>query len=84
MNYLLVSSDSGVLTILVLLDLSAAFDTMCHSILTERLETWLGISGHSQFVVLSNVKQVCHSVLQGSVLGPIHFSIYMFPLGQII
>lgn len=100
MNHLIVSADSGALTILVLVDLSAAFDKVCHFILIERLESWLGISGtvlewfkshlsdRSQFIILSNNKsnvgQVCHGVPQGSVLGPKLFSIYMLPLGQII
>lgn len=100
MNDLLVSADSGASTILVLLDLSAAFDTVCHSILINRLERWLGITGtvlnwfksyltdRTQFVALGNNKselgQVCHGVPQGSVIGPILFSVYMLPLGQII
>lgn len=85
---------------MVLLDLSAAFDTVCHDILLDRLKTWTGISGtvlkwltsylthRSQFVILGNNKsditQVRHGVPQGSVLGPTLFSIYMLPLGQII
>jgi len=100
MNDLLVSADSGASTILVLLDLSAAFDTVCHSILLNRLENWLGITGSvlnwfksfftycSQFVVLGNsksdIEQVCSGVPRASVLGPILFSVYMLPLGQII
>lgn len=43
LNDILVSTDSGDCVILVLLDLTAAFDTVDHSILISRLEHWVGI-----------------------------------------
>lgn len=42
-NDLLMAADSGLLTILILLDLSAAFDTISHDILLSRL-AFIGIS----------------------------------------
>ncbi len=43
-NDLLIASDSGFLSILILLDLSAAFDTVNHIRLLNRLENVFGVS----------------------------------------
>lgn len=100
MKGLLVAADSGACGILVLLDLSAAFDTICHTILLDRLHKWIGLSGvalkwfesylseRTQFVYSganrSQTVPLRQGVPQGSILGPTLFSIYMLPLGQII
>ena len=47
-NEIIISMDKGEVTALALLDLSAAFDTIDHATLTDRLSDWYGISGQAQ------------------------------------
>uniref|UniRef100_A0A8C6UE42 Reverse transcriptase domain-containing protein n=1 Tax=Neogobius melanostomus TaxID=47308 RepID=A0A8C6UE42_9GOBI len=99
-NDLLVAADQGSPSLLLLLDLSAAFDTVDHTILLHRLQHFIGISHTAlqwfrsyltdrvEYVVLGGARSRPHTVTcgvpQGSVLGPTLFSIYMLPLGHII
>ena len=84
---------------LVLLELSAAFDTVDHSILLHRQESVFGITGaaldwiqsyltgRSQRVVIGDTKSelipLTFGVPQGSVLGPILFTLYTCQLSEI-
>jgi len=86
------AADSRQVTLLGLLDMSAAFDTVDHDILVRRLATSFGISGlklkwissfltgRTQAVVFrgttSAYSTVTHGVPQGSVLGPLLFLLY--------
>ena len=45
LNDIYVNNDTSKTTILVLFDLSAAFDTADHSILLDTLEQWVGLTG---------------------------------------
>jgi hypothetical protein len=46
-NDLRANTDAKQLSVLVLLDLSAAFNTVDHDVLLDRLEKWVGLSGSS-------------------------------------
>uniref|UniRef100_A0A669EB57 Reverse transcriptase domain-containing protein n=1 Tax=Oreochromis niloticus TaxID=8128 RepID=A0A669EB57_ORENI len=99
LNDLLLITDSGHSAVLVLLDLSSAFDMVDHNILLTRLECTVGIRGEAlnwfksyllnrSFSVTlgtysSPTASLCCGVPQGSVLGPMLFSLYMLPLGLI-
>ncbi len=94
------ATDSGDVTLLLLLDLTAAFDTINHQILISRLETSVGIRGNALNWIKSYLQNRSFSVQmgecmstsaplscgisQGSVLAPVLFSLYMLPLGQIL
>ena len=84
----------------VLLDISAAFDTIDHDSLFVILDKYIGItgsaiqllkscfSGRSQRVliddVMSGVANIVCGVPQGYVLGPLKFCLYLLPLGAIL
>ena len=98
-NDILFNIDKGKGILLVLLDLSAAFDTIDHSILFHSLENHLGITGQALSLmksyldgrmqcvqiegILSELTNLICGVPQGSVLGPLKFCIYLLPLGSI-
>ena len=92
------------LACLILLDLSAAFDTIDHDILLNRLKSRFAVNGvalgwlmsylkdRSQAVEIgvplsggsrSEYTKIQLGIPQGSVLGPILFTIYTGPIGNI-
>lgn len=92
--------DKGHITLLVLLDLCAAFDTVDHSILPHRLQFQFGVRGNAllwfKSYLVGRTQQVSVNetlsknfnlncgVPQGSCLGPLLFTIYASILFDIL
>ena len=99
-NDILMNMENQKVTLLVLLDLSAAFDTVDHRILLDRLQFDFGISGsalnwiesylsnRTQRIyidgVLSSNFNLKFGVPQGSCLGRLLFSLYASKLFKIV
>ena len=99
-NDILQALDCHEEVIIVLLDFTAAFDTIDHQILLKRLPMRFGISGNvlkwltsyvsdRQHVVkventTSSPVADMHGIPQGSVMGPVLFALYSSPIHDII
>jgi len=97
---ILLAVDRGDVAALIILDLSAAFNTVDYEILLQHLQTTYGISdvahrwyrsyllGRSQYVRIgtscSSVIDLIRGVPQGSVLGPVLFILYTAGLISLI
>ena len=93
----LIAADRGKVSVLALLDLSAAFDTLDHDILIKRLSVTYGIRGtalrwfesyisdrYQKVATTSEYSLLKFGVPQGSVLGPILFTLYSQPLRDVL
>ena len=91
-----VTLDQGDGVLLVLLDLSAAFDTIDDKIMLSRLKSYCGITGNAlkwlklymenrtQTVLVKGSKSEPVNLTTGVPQGPLLFPIYMLPLYQIM
>ena len=77
-NDILLNMDKQHVTLLLFLDLSAAFDTVEHDTLLRRLQNSFGIQGKvlSSLRALSRIFNLECGVPQGSCLGPLLFTLY--------
>ena len=99
-NDIMMNMNRQHVTLLVMLDLSSAFDTVDHGILLDRLNNEFGIKGRvlewftsylckrSQFISVtgsrSRLFNVPYEVPQGSCLGPLLFVPYVSKLFRIV
>ena len=86
-------TDGGNNAVLVLLDLSAAFDTLDHTLLLQRLHAEIGLDGSaldwfSSYLLCRSQQVLAGHALCGvplcSVLGPLLFSPYTRQLADLI
>ena len=99
LNDLYCAVDNGQVALVVMLDLSAAFDTIDHDMMLGRLKdlglsstvlSWFKsyLSGRTYKVLvkdsISNDYDLPCGVPQGSILGPILYSVYTTPLSRLI